>query len=524
MAKDPVPGDSAVSSDALERHEAELQLLIESIKDYAIFMLDPRGVIASWNPGAERIKGYRADEIIGRHFSVFYPEDDVTGGKCELELEVASATGRFEDEGWRVRKDGSRFWANVVISAVRDGAGRLVGFGKVTRDLTERRRAELERAARLAAEEASRTKDEFLAVLGHELRNPLAPIMNALELARLRGHHFTELDVIERQTRHIMRLVDDLLDVPRLARGKVDLRLERIELAEVVAQAIELAGPILEQNHHALTLGVPRHGCAVMGDRARLAQVVSNLITNAAKYSEPGGRVDVSAEASSGRVKLRVRDQGIGIEPAMLGRIFESYVQQPRSRDRSMGGLGLGLAIVRGLVRMHRGTVVARSAGPGKGSEFEIDLPLAPLEIEAANAEPEEEVRVKDRDRSRRRVLIVDDNVDAATLLAEVITALGHEVRVAHDGPIAIDAARELEPDVALVDIELPSMTGYELADLLGREPWAADLHVVAVTGHAHETDRQRSRAAGFHDHVVKPLDLATVRRIISGGDPSPPG
>ncbi|HEY8141040.1 MAG TPA: ATP-binding protein [Kofleriaceae bacterium] len=503
-----------------------LRLLLESIKDYAIFMLDPEGRVASWNPGAERIKGYRAEEIVGRHFSTFYPDEDILAGKCDLELAVAAETGRFEDEAWRLRKDGTRFWANVIITAVRDEDGRLIGFGKVTRDLTERRQVERERAARLAAEQASRAKDEFIAILAHELRSPLAPIVTALQLARLRGKDIPELDVIERQTQNVVRLVEDLLDVPRITRGKIDLHVERIEMAEVVSQAIEMAAPVLEQRRHIVDLSVPRLGCAVMGDRFRLAQVVANLLTNAAKYSEPPGRIVLSAVAAGGRVRIRVRDHGLGIEPAMLSRIFDSFVQETGARERSMGGLGLGLTIVKSLVKLHHGTVIARSDGPGKGSEFEVELPSADAtaedeahgQIAAVASSADDRTSDPTQGTATRRVLIVDDSEDAATLLAEVISALGHSPRVAHEGTAAIDVARQFRPDIALIDIELPVMDGYQLAGHLRREPWARGLHLVAVTGHAESDARQQSRAAGFHDHIAKPLDLATIQRILRAG------
>jgi PAS domain S-box-containing protein len=505
--------------------EVPLRLLLESIKDYAIFMLDPDGRIASWNPGAERIKGYRAEEIIGQHFSTFYPDEDILAGKCELELAVAAETGRFEDEAWRLRKDGTRFWANVIISAVRDEDGTLIGFAKVTRDLTERRQAERERAARLAAEQASRAKDEFIAILAHELRSPLAPIVTAIQLARLRGKDIPELDVIERQTQNVVRLVEDLLDVPRITRGKIDLHVERVEIAEVVSQAIEMAAPVLDQRRHIVDLSVPRTGCAVMGDRFRLAQVIANLLTNAAKYSEPPGRVVLSADAGGGRVRVRVRDRGIGIEPALLSRIFDSFVQETGARERSMGGLGLGLAIVKSLVKLHHGSVIARSDGPGKGSEFEVELPSADATAEeeadaqiAAGSSGNGRTSDPTGENATRRVLIVDDSEDAATLLAEVITALGHSPLVAHEGTTAIDLARQFRPDIALIDIELPVMDGYQLAGHLRREPWARGLHLVAVTGHAESDARQQSRAAGFHDHIAKPLDLATIQRILRAG------
>jgi PAS domain S-box-containing protein len=498
-------------------HELERRtlLLIESIQDYAIFMLDPDGVIVSWNPGAQRIKGYKADEIIGKHFSTFYPQNDIDAGKCEYELEMAGKTGRFEDENWRLRKDGSRFWANVVISAVRDHEGTLIGFAKVTRDLTERKRAEDDRAARLAAEQANRAKDEFLAILGHELRNPLAPITTAIQLLRLRGHDERELAIIERQANHLVRLVDDLLDVSRITQGRVELHREKLEMAGIVAEAIEVVEPMLEQRHITLALEVPPLGCAVLGDRARLVQVVSNLLTNAAKYSDPYGKIVVTASSADGWVKLQVRDQGIGIEPAMLDRIFETFVQQPQSAERAMGGLGLGLAIVRTLIKLHGGTAVARSDGLGTGAEFEISLPC--VAAAAPVAEPPRETPPRVAQAGARRVLVVDDNHDAAALLAEVIAQLGHQVATAHDGPSALRVAAEFLPQLAILDIGLPAMDGYELAERLRAEPWAADLTLIALTGYGQQSARERSSQAGFTAHLVKPIDLKALEKLLSG-------
>jgi PAS domain S-box-containing protein len=356
--------------------EEQLRLLIEAVGDYAIYMLDPQGHVTTWNTGAERLKGYRSDEIIGRHFSTFYPGDAVAAGLCEHELEVAAREGRFEDEGWRVRKDGSQFWANIVISAVRDRRGELVGFSKVTRDLTERKLAEEERAARIAAEQANRAKDEFLAVLGHELRNPLAPIVTALQLIKLRsdGRLTKEQQVIERQVNQMVRLVEDLLDVSRIAKSKVTLKKQRIDLRDVVARSIETASAILEQRRHTVRVDAPPHEIAIEADEARLTQVFANLVTNAAKYTNPGGHIRVVLEPAGREVVVRVIDDGIGIEPALLPRMFDLFVQG-QGTERA-GGLGIGLTLVRNLVELHGGAVTAHSEGPGRGSELVVRLPL----------------------------------------------------------------------------------------------------------------------------------------------------
>lgn len=317
--------------------------------------------------------------------------------------------------------------------------------------------------ARLMAETANRAKDEFLAMLGHELRNPLAPILTALQLMHLRGDDKAtkERAVIERQVRHLMRLVDDLLDVSRIARGKIELNKEPVEIAEVIARAIETASPLLEEQQHDLQVNVPRSGLLVNGDVTRLAQVVMNLLTNAAKYTDARGHIAVTAQKRRDIVELSIRDNGISIAADMLSRVFELFSQERQALDRSQGGLGLGLTIVRSLVKLHDGTVQAFSDGPGRGSEFLIRLPRA--ETAAAPRARASKAKPKLQQR-RRRILIVDDNVDAAHLIADALGAAGHDVEIAYDGPKALTVVRRFQPDVALLDLGLPVMDGYELA------------------------------------------------------------
>ena len=509
---------SRPSSPALvaEAHQTRLQgdamfrLLVEAVRDYAIFMLDPEGHVATWNAGAERTKGYAANEIIGRHFSVFYPAEDIARGKCEYELAVARREGRFEDEGWRLRKDGSRFWANVVITAVFDPTGAFLGFAKVTRDLTERRRTEEERAARLAAEEANRAKDDFLAMLGHELRNPLAPIVTAIQLMRLRGENTStrELHVIDRQVRHMMRLVDDLLDVARIARGKVELRRERVDVRGAVVKAIETVTPLLEHRHHALATDITSHEIVVDIDEVRIAQVITNLLANAAKYTEPGGHISIAVREDDGDAVIEVTDDGAGIAPALLPHVFELFVQGPQTPERGPGGLGLGLTLVRTLVGLHAGSVEAHSDGLGRGSRFVVRLPISELPTQHESAS-----RTALRPAMRpRRVLLVDDNDDARVLLADVLESLGHEVVSASTGDEAIERVHTFAPEVAILDIGLPGMDGYELSAALRAALPDACPRLIALTGYGQPGDRTRSQKAGFHHHLVKPVDL---RRLI---------
>jgi len=393
----------------------------------------------------------------------------------------------------------------------------------VARDVTEkvgadRERDELlarEQQARRQAEEASRAKDEFLAMLGHELRNPISPMLTALNLMRMRGGDAfaRERTIVERQVKHLVRLVDDLLDVSRITRGKVELKREVVELSEVVTSAIEMASPLLEARRHHVEVRVPQGGLLVEGDPDRLAQVVANLLSNAAKYTEPGGAVAVRAGRECGEVVLRVRDSGMGIAPELLPRVFDLFVQGQRALDRSQGGLGLGLTIVRSLVEMHGGRVRAESGGPGRGSTFTVRLPaLQALPLRAATGGTLLRRRLPDA--AARRVLVVDDNQDAADALVEALAAKGHATAVAYDDPSALEAAVRVRPELAFLDIGLPVMDGYELARRL-RELFGRTIKLVALTGYGQDRDRAAARAAGFDEHLVKPVDLERIVAIV---------
>jgi PAS domain S-box-containing protein len=488
------------------------RLLVANVGDYAIFMLDVTGHITTWNVGAQRIKGYRADEIIGQHFSVFYPEQDVRAGKCEHEIDVAVREGRFEDEDWRLRKDGTRFWANVVITAVRDDLGTLVGFAKVTRDLTERKRGEDERAARLAAEQSNRTKDEFLATLGHELRNPLAPIVTALQLTKLHTdrHPTRELQVIERQVQHLSRLVDDLLDVARIARGKLELQQQVIDLRGPLASAIEIASPLIDQKGHHFDVKVPPHVLHVNGDAPRLTQVFANVLCNAAKYTDPGGHITLLVGQRDRQIVVEVHDDGIGMDELLLPRIFDPFVQGEQGSDRSRGGLGIGLGLVRAVVELHGGQVEARSPGPRQGSIFAVRLP-AVARVEEGSELDRPLATAFPSASGTLRILVVDDNDDARMLLADILGELGHDVRVAGDGGAALEMIQGFAPEIGILDIGLPGMDGYELAAKL--RPALPGIRLIALSGYGQPTDHARSEAAGFDRHLVKPVEL---RRLLA--------
>ncbi len=386
----------------------------------------------------------------------------------------------------------------------------------------ERRRLEEEAAA------ASRAKDEFLAMLGHELRNPLAPIRTALQLMSLRGDESTmrERKIIERQVEHLVTLVDDLLDVSRITRAKIKLHKERLELSAVIARALEMAGPLFEQRHHQIEVEVPRSGLKVDGDPARLAQVFSNLLTNAAKYTDPGGRVVVRARRDGERVIAEVTDSGIGIDPVMLPKIFDMFVQGPQSIARSHGGLGLGLNIAKSLVVMHGGAIMATSEGRGRGSTFIVELPAIEPAV-ATDVEPGPPAdAVTERPSGDHRVLLVDDNEDAVALLEEIVQTFGYETRRAPDGPSALAIAERFDPEIAVLDIGLPVMDGYELAARLReRRP---GLGLIAVTGYGQDEEQRKTRAAGFAHHFVKPVEVEKLRAALEamtdGAGDRPPG
>jgi PAS domain S-box-containing protein len=498
------------SAALLRQSEERFRLLVEGVADYAIFMLDERGLISTWNAGAERIKGYRAEDIIGQHFSRFYTAADIAAGLPVHALRAAAADGRFVAEGWRIRKDGSAFWAHVTITALRDSERRLLGFAKVTRDMTERRRME-------ALEEASRQTRQFLAMLGHELRNPLAPISNAVSI--MHAHPITDpllarcRDLIDRQVNHLSRLVDDLLDASRIASGKIELRREPIDVSQALRRAVESSRPLIEARGQRLDVTLPPEPVPVNGDLIRLSQVVQNLLNNAAKFTPDGGRIELSLVREGNVAVIRVRDSGIGIAPELLPKVFDLFAQGDRGLDRSEGGLGIGLTLVREIAQMHGGSVHASSDGEGRGAEFQVRLPvLAGAGTDMTDARPG---APGTQGGAAQRILIIDDNHDAADSMATLLRLWGHQTWSAHDGYAALALASEHAPQIVLLDIGLPGMDGYEVAHKLRELDGTQRSVLVAVTGYGQAEDRLRSREAGFDHHLVKPVDIDALRRLL---------
>jgi PAS domain S-box-containing protein len=507
------------------REDAELQKrLLHSLFMQAPTLIavlrGPDHVIELANPPMCQAWAREHADLIGRPLFAVMPELGDQGFKDLLDevYRTGVAYEGKETPARFLRRDGRAevLYFDFLYSSFRNIAGDIEGIFVVASDVTEQvlSRNQLD-DLRKGAEAANRAKDEFLAMLGHELRNPLSPILTALELMKLRASEDSrrERTVIERQVAHLTRLVDDLLDVSRIARGKVELKKEITEIAEVVAKAIEMTSPLLEQRTHSLTVNVARQGLAVEGDATRLSQVVSNLLTNAAKYTPPGGHIHVSASATHEDVILRVRDNGVGIAAEVLARVFDLFVQERQAIDRSQGGLGLGLTIVRNLVEGHGGTVSAHSEGAGRGSEFTVRLPRvnsAAVPGPVLHAVPTDAAAAA----SGMRILVVDDNVDSACTLSEILRVKGHATRVAHDGPDALNAAAEFHPDLAFLDIGLPVMDGYELAARLRALPGLSGIRLIALTGYGQESDREQTRAVGFEHHLVKPVDLSIVESI----------
>jgi signal transduction histidine kinase len=382
--------------------------------------------------------------------------------------------------------------------------------------------------AEQALKEADRNKDEFLAMLAHELRNPLAPIHNAVQLMHRASVTDPQLawsrDVIQRQVTHLTRLVDDLLDVSRITRGKINLSKEVIEISTLISRTVETVQPLFEENGHTLTVDVPHGVLAVLGDPTRLTQALGNVLANAAKYTDRGGRVTLDAVQCGSEIEIRVRDNGIGIPTELLPIIFNLFTQLDRASGRTQNGLGIGLALVKRLVEMHGGSVTAYSDGLGRGSEFAISLPLFIRETERA-AKPMETLseleqsmtHVEVTPRTQRRILVADDNNDALESLATLLQLSGHEVYTAANGVVALESAEQHRPEVALLDIGMPKLDGYEVARRIRAQPWGRRITLVALTGWGQDSDRRRSQEAGFDSHLVKPLDLDKLTELLAG-------
>jgi PAS domain S-box-containing protein len=506
-----------------EEAQARLAAIVESSED-AIVSKSLRGIIRTWNAGAERLFGYTAEEAVGQPITLLIPPDRLD--EEEVILARVARGERIEHyETVRVTKDGRRLHISLTVSPVRDVEGRVIGASKIARDVTERK------AVEEALREADRRKDEFLALLAHELRSPLAPLRNGLQVMRLASGDANLVartrDMMDRQLSHLVRLIDDLLDIARISSNKMELRRSRVLLADVVSSALETARPALEAVGHELTVALPPEPILLDADFTRLAQVFGNLLNNSAKYTERGGHIWLTATRDGDRTVVRVEDTGIGIPAAALPHVFDMFSQGDRFVERSTGGLGIGLALVKGLVEMHGGTVEAASPGQGKGSTFTVRLPV--LQDRAASAREEPAVDWPDAAAgAKRRILVVDDSPDSATSMAMMLQLLGNETRTARDGIEAVAVAEQFRPRVILMDIGMPRLDGYAATRRIREQPWGRGVAVIALTGWGQEADRLKSREAGCDGHLVKPInwpDLEKLLRELEGGtsnDPQP--
>ncbi|MDZ4686859.1 MAG: PAS domain S-box protein [Planctomycetaceae bacterium] len=507
---------------AVEGVQARLAAIVATSED-AIISKSPDGIIQSWNAAAERLFGYTAAEAIGRPITLVIPPDRINEeDRILAKLRARELVDHFQTI--RQRKDGQLVAVSITVSPIVDAEGQLIGASKIVRDITREKAAEQQIQGLMAElQDADRRKDEFLATLAHELRNPLAPIRNTLEILKrqnLDGDTLTEARAtMDRQLGQMVRLVDDLLDVSRITRDKLELRRERVELASIVHHAVETSRPLAEAAGHQLTVTLPPDPLYLDADPIRLAQVFGNLLSNACKYTEPGGRIDLAAERVDDSVVVRVKDTGIGIPVDKLDAVFELFAQVATALERSQGGLGIGLTLAKRLVELHGGHVEVSSDGPGTGSEFRVRLPLliqppAPLPPSTPSAEQTPIMS--------RRILVVDDNKDAAFTLSMLLKITGNETILAHDGLEAVAAAERFRPDLVLLDIGLPKLNGYEVARRIRAEPWGQSMVLVASTGWGQDEDRRKSQEAGFNHHLVKPIrhdDLEKLLKECDGGE-----
>ena len=511
--------------------EEMFRLLVDSVQDYAIFMLDPGGHVMTWNAGAQRIKQYRADEILGKHFSIFYHEEDKD--KPPREIEEAIRNGRVEDEGWRIRKDGTRFWANVVITAVFDKTGELRGFGKVTRDITERRAAEEtrrilleQREARViaeeekrkaeasyrAAQEANRAKDEFLMTLSHELRTPMTAILGwARLLPNIKPDDPAFRDAISaigRSAKLQAELIDDVLDVSRIVSGKLRLTLADVHVEPILSAALEAVKPSAMARRIAVDTSFETDLGEATVDPTRLQQIVWNLLSNAVKFTPRDGRIDFGARRSASQLQISVTDTGEGIDPQFLPHVFEPFRQAETPSTRVHGGLGLGLSIVRYLVEAHGGSITAESQGRGKGARFTVTLPIRAVRSSSAADVARLHSKLQDEELAKldgHHVLVVDDDQDGRNLIVAVLRQAGATVTAVDSAQAALTFFETQRPDIVVTDIAMPQMDGFALRRRLRERGDLANMRIVALTAFPATTIHGGERE--FDSYLRKPID-----------------
>lgn len=488
--------------------EKQFHGFVEAAPD-AVVIVDQEGKIVRVNEQAEKMFGYRREEMVKQDVEILLPERYRDRHRAQRGSFMVNPNTRPMGSGLELlglRKNGSQFPVEISLSPLPTFGGMLVS--SIIRDVSERKRMEMK------LREADRHKDEFLAMLAHELRNPLTPIRNAVQILKMVNspdpRHDWAANVIDRQAAQLALLVDDLLDVSRIIHGKLSLRKESVELGRVVAQALETSRPNIDARRHKLTVSLPPQSVRLDADPARLIQIWTNLLNNAAKYTEEGGQIWFTAEVQEGQVLVRVRDTGIGISEDKLPQVFDLFNQVESAKDHSQGGLGIGLAMVRRLIQMHRGTIQAFSDGLGKGSEFVTSLPILPEGLPSHVEESSTETSVC------RRILLVDDNVDLAESIAVLLEKDGHEVQVVHDGPTVVDSAKNFRPQVVFMDIGLPGMSGYDVARQIRTQPGLEKLMLVAMSGYGNEEERQIAQDAGFDEFILKPFNSESLKMAIT--------
>jgi PAS domain S-box-containing protein len=517
----PMRGDTNIALRQIEEH---FDTLVSGVEDYAIFLLSPEGNVLSWNAGAQRIKGYNAEEIVGKHFSIFYPEEALLRDWPRQVLGIAAKEGKFAEEGWRVRKDGSRFWGSVLITALRASNGSVRGFLKITRDLSDRRRIE-------ALQEADRQKDKFLAILSHEMRTPLSAISGWINLMRVSPDDKSiisqGIEVVQRNTFALSELISDLLDISKIATGTLTTNFEEVDLKQIVSSSVQALSVEAAKEGIALksVLEIPEEAsCNLWGDELRLQQILANILSNALKFTPEGGSVTVSLRKAHARAILVVKDTGIGISRAFLPYVFEQFVQADLGPKRNRG-MGLGLAICKHLVELHHGSINVESDGPGLGTTFKIELPLI-----ASKSSPHfellreyafsKEKGMSDTRLENVKVMAIDDDADMRDLLTAILKRSGANTTVVSPGQEAIEAIKNVRPDILICDLAMPQMDGYKLLENVRRlEPEIGWLPLIAFTASARSEERARSWRAGFQAHVAKPVNpnelVTTIVKVL---------
>lgn len=496
-------------SEDRDRLSRTYETLLSGIEDFA-YVFDRQGRFLYANPPLLKLYARTLDQVVGRTFNELgYEQRDHERHQREI-AQVIETGQPFRGEIELARESGTTGIYDYIFSPVVGPNGEVEVVVGITRDVTERKRAEE------SLREMDRQKNAFLAQLAHELRNPLAPIRNAARIFRMKQSAEPDVlwasEVIDRQVDHLTRLIDDLLDVSRISRNKLELRRQRIELQEVVRGAVEISLPTIDQNGHKLILDVSPEPVYLLADMARLTQALMNLIINAAKYTDAGGQIELAARREGDEAVLRVKDNGIGMEAASIPKLFEMFYQADASLDRSQGGLGIGLSLVKSVVELHGGTVEGRSAGLGKGSEFIVRVPALAAAAQQASSKPAVGGAVPS---NARRVLVVDDNHDGAESLAMFLQIGGHDVRTAYDGEEAVTAAETFRPEVVLLDIGMPKLNGYEACRRIRDSDWGRDMILIAQTGWGQEEDKRRTREAGFDGHLVKPVDPMVLMKMV---------